>query len=335
MADSRAVPGFGQVDLDIEDEPAVSVRLPSSSPAFGEVDFDLGEPDEPAPPPSKSRVFNVEKNRPTRRNMPCVHDESTRVVQGDALALASRPPSPLDDDGNARAWADVDEALIAVGELDAHPFDARGGPPSSWSGNQPSGSSSGSGVATRDDRVAAMRELYARGDAAGALALASTLDQSVAPPHGSDQADASIVVELGDENLDLEDPFGGLIPLEPLEQDDGGDASDDASSVPTFAPPPHATSRPQLARLAPPSFDPAPPSAAPQLTLTERQSIPRVRKSMAEVSKLKIDHRAGFLLAHVDGMQTLEEILDICAMPAAEALGLISNLREMGVIEFE
>jgi hypothetical protein len=34
-------------------------------------------------------------------------------------------------------------------------------------------------------------------------------------------------------------------------------------------------------------------------------------------------------------MQTLEEILDICAMPYAEALALISSLKEMGVIEFE
>ena len=56
---------------------------------------------------------------------------------------------------------------------------------------------------------------------------------------------------------------------------------------------------------------------------------------MAEVSKLPIDHRAGFLLAHVDGMQTLEEILDVCAMPATDALELIERLKEMGVIEFE
>lgn len=334
MADSRAVPGFGQVDLDIEDEPAAPVRSPSpsSSPAFGQVDFDLGEPDEPVPPPSTSRVFNVEKNRPTRRNMPSVHDESTRIVKGDALALASRHPSPLEDDGNTRAWADVDEALLSVGDLDADPFDARGGAPSSRSGNQPSssGSSSGSGVATRDDRVAAMRELYARGDAAGALALASTLEQSVAPSYAADHPDSSIVVEFGEESVDVDDPFGGLIPLD----EDAGDVAAGISAARTFAPPANGTSRPPLARLAPPSL-PAPASSTPHLTLTERHSIPRVLKSMAEVSKLKIDHRAGFLLAHVDGMQTLEEILDICAMPAAEALGLISNLREMGVIEFE
>jgi hypothetical protein len=77
------------------------------------------------------------------------------------------------------------------------------------------------------------------------------------------------------------------------------------------------------------------PPGTPSLTLTERQSIPRVVSSAGDVSKLPIDHRAGFLLAHVDGMQTLEELLDVCAMPAAEALELFAKLKAMGVVEFE
>ena len=100
-------------------------------------------------------------------------------------------------------------------------------------------------------------------------------------------------------------PSGGLIPADPLDDERG-----------------------IVARVDPPC-------AAPHLTLTERHSIPRSLKSLAEIARLPIDHRAGFLLAHVDGMQTLEEILDVCAMPAAEALALIANLKEMGVIEFE
>ena len=71
------------------------------------------------------------------------------------------------------------------------------------------------------------------------------------------------------------------------------------------------------------------------LSLTERQSIPRVTKSPAEMAHLPIDPRGGFLLAQVDGMQTLEEILDVCAMPAAEALEVIEHLKGLGVLEFE
>jgi|GEM_PF-1827368 len=325
MGDSRPLPGFGQVDLDIEDEPA-------SGSAFGELDWDLGDdgPAEPGPP-SAVRGSQAEHHTPehhtkvTRRNLPAagatspapptatptarpsarssVHDESTRIVQGDALSNITRPPPPVrrPSDGATRAFADVE--LEARGTYDRREEAADA--PRSRTGAQPSES----GVATRDARVAAMRELYARGDADGALALATMLDA----PHGGgggDHPDASVVLELGEE--EISDPFGGLIPVD-----------DDLAARPTVAPP----ASPVLATPAP---------AAPVLlSLTERHSIPRLLKSMSEVSKLPIDHRAGFLLAHVDGMQTLEEILDICAMPPVEALDLISNLREMGVIEFE
>ena len=312
MAEFGGAPGFGQVDLDIEDEPSVTARPPpaSRSPSqrgFGELDLDLGdalegqdEADAP-PPPSTSRVFGPSgaiggtggpsgkppavSSHPPRhahRARESIHDESTRVVSGDALSAITRPPP-------------------AISNEEAGPPPARGV------------GESDSGVAPRDGRVAAMRELYARGDAAGALALAASLGDSMAPGGMGDHPDASIVVEFAEQSVDSLDPFGGLIPME------------DALAA-------TATVRP-AAPASPPPAPAAPPAA--HLTLTERQSIPRLLKSMGEVSKLKIDHRAGFLLAHVDGMQTLEEILDICAMPSAEALSLISTLKEMGVIEFE
>jgi hypothetical protein len=302
MGDSRAAPEFGHVDLDIDENAEISLR-----PAFGQIELPAPDsepalPDsEPAPPPpSTSRVFGTQtgttqtglgavmparspsavNTRATRKNMD-VHEESTRILEGDALANITRPPPAMsEDDESTRAWAAIDS------EWDP--------PPSARSADQPA--PSGSGVASsRGGAVAAMRELYASGDADGALALAATLGQSAPPPAGVDYPDASIVVEFGSEEEMAVDSSDNLTPLAPT----------------------------------------GPPCAAPQLTLTERHSIPRLLKTMAEVSKLKIDHRAGFLLAHVDGMQTLEEILDICAMPASEALELIGNLRDTGVIEFE
>jgi hypothetical protein len=353
MGDHRGAPGFGQVDLDLGDEPNVTARLPASpssstltgAPAshrnFGEVDLDLGDGDvaggDEAPPPSTSRVFGPAKSAaklrpqgPARSRKPTdqtvarsvslddldslaalgslaqeseespasVHNESTRIFSGEALAASTRPPPPLEhheqgSDGHTRAWSEIDDGMFAGAEHDA--------PLSSRSSGQ--GAPSGSGVASRDGRVAAMRDLYAKGDADGALALAASLGNTIAPPDGADHPDASIVVEYGEQSIDLLDPFGGLIPI------------DDELAAAFTVPPP------------------APPAS--HLTLTERHSIPRLLKSMAEVSKLRIDHRAGFLLAHFDGNQTLEEILDICAMPTAEALALISSLKEMGVIEFE
>jgi hypothetical protein len=284
MGDSRALPGFGQLDLDIEDDADGTPPRGTPISAFGDAAFgdgaDFDVPPDPVPeehlsPPSTSRVFGT---APTRRNMNAVHEASTRVLEGDLLARMTSTP-PGDGDGSD----------VAQG-----------------------------------DRVAAMRELYAQGDAAGALALAEDISGSLRPDAlaPGDHPDASIVVDFGDDaSLELSDPFGGLEPLEPLEALEP-ELDDERGIVPTLFP-----------SVPPPSN--GPPSAAPHLTLTERHSIPRSLKSMGEIAKLPIDHRAGFLLAHVDGMQTLEEILDVCAMPATEALSLIQKLEELGVIAFE
>lgn len=320
MGDSRAAPGFGHVDLDLgedgDETPARGVPAavsPSSSASFGQVDFDVAHGEEPAPP-STSRVFGggAIASRATRRNMAAVHNESTRIVHGDALSNITRPPPAQDDslfpsapagDGATRAWTEVDAQLLA----------AAGGPLVA------DAAPSESGVASRDGRVAAMRELYAKGDAAGALALASTIGRSLVPGPLTDHPDASIVIEFaGEQSVDLDDPFGGLIPID-----------DELAAMRTVVPP-----KAPAPTVIPPQGS-APPCAAPQLSLTERHSIPTILKSAGDVSKLPIDHRAGFLLAHVDGVQTLEEILDVCAMPASEALELIAKLKEMGVIEFE
>jgi hypothetical protein len=60
--------------------------------------------------------------------------------------------------------------------------------------------------------------------------------------------------------------------------------------------------------------------------------VPRVLLSRAEIAQLPIDPRSAFVLCHIDGSQTLEEILDVCAMPESDALQLLERLQTMGVI---
>ncbi len=50
---------------------------------------------------------------------------------------------------------------------------------------------------------------------------------------------------------------------------------------------------------------------------------------------LTLDHRSGFLLSHVDGVSTLEEILDISGMPHLEAMRIICDLIQQKVIALE
>lgn len=47
---------------------------------------------------------------------------------------------------------------------------------------------------------------------------------------------------------------------------------------------------------------------------------------------LGLDHRSGFLLSRIDGLSTVEELLDVCGMPRLEALKTLSELLERGAI---
>jgi len=60
--------------------------------------------------------------------------------------------------------------------------------------------------------------------------------------------------------------------------------------------------------------------------------VPVLAIKMAELQKRKLDHRAGFLLSRVDGDSSLEVLLDIGAMPRLEALKLVAELVEAGVL---
>jgi hypothetical protein len=60
--------------------------------------------------------------------------------------------------------------------------------------------------------------------------------------------------------------------------------------------------------------------------------VPRMAMNSRELSLLPLDHREGFLLSMIDGRTTVETILDVCAMPADEALQLLEGLAERGVI---
>lgn len=61
-------------------------------------------------------------------------------------------------------------------------------------------------------------------------------------------------------------------------------------------------------------------------------SVPVLEKSVEEIVKLPLDHRAGFVLAHVDGTSNLETLLDVVPLSESEVLGLVESLVALGVI---
>ena len=49
---------------------------------------------------------------------------------------------------------------------------------------------------------------------------------------------------------------------------------------------------------------------------------------------LSIDHRAGFVLSLVDGVSSLEMILDVSGMPTLDALRILYELMQQRIISF-
>jgi hypothetical protein len=75
-----------------------------------------------------------------------------------------------------------------------------------------------------------------------------------------------------------------------------------------------------------------------QLYASKLGPMDRVVTQTLETSQLRwlgLDHRSGFLLSRVDGVSTVEEVLDICGMPRLEALKTLADLLERGAIRLD
>jgi hypothetical protein len=62
------------------------------------------------------------------------------------------------------------------------------------------------------------------------------------------------------------------------------------------------------------------------------RTIPKLLMSKAEIAVAPIDHRAGFLLAHIDGVTTVAALVDICGMPEDELTEILDRLRRLGIV---
>jgi hypothetical protein len=61
-------------------------------------------------------------------------------------------------------------------------------------------------------------------------------------------------------------------------------------------------------------------------------SVPRLAVTMSELTAMQLDHQAGFILSFVDGIYSIEMILDACALRQEEALAILGELALRGVI---
>src|SRR5262249_2316904 len=64
-----------------------------------------------------------------------------------------------------------------------------------------------------------------------------------------------------------------------------------------------------------------------------RGHTPFTVMSPEEALKVPLDHWAGFVLSLIDGAMTVEQVVDASAMPAVEALRVLADLRDQGLID--
>jgi hypothetical protein len=60
-----------------------------------------------------------------------------------------------------------------------------------------------------------------------------------------------------------------------------------------------------------------------------------VRVPMGSLMGTKLDHKGGFLMSRVDGVTSIEDLLDLAGMPMLEALTYLSVWLERGYISLE
>lgn len=64
------------------------------------------------------------------------------------------------------------------------------------------------------------------------------------------------------------------------------------------------------------------------------ERVPFIAVPREQLKWLSIDHRAGFVLSHVDGISSIEQILDVSGMPVLDALRILYELAQQRVINF-
>ncbi len=63
--------------------------------------------------------------------------------------------------------------------------------------------------------------------------------------------------------------------------------------------------------------------------------VPRVAISQDALLATTLSHKAGFLVSLLDGISTIEMVVDVAGMPREEALAELQSLYLRGIIRFE
>ena len=72
-----------------------------------------------------------------------------------------------------------------------------------------------------------------------------------------------------------------------------------------------------------------------QARIGDRSKVLRVIMPVEQLKWLTLDHRMGFLLSCIDGQSTIDDVLDVSGMQPLDALRMLYDLIQQGVVEVE
>lgn len=162
-----------------------------------------------------------------------------------------------------------------------------------------------------DPRLDQVRALYARGDTAAALAFAETMTKSAPPPPASARSFAQTVAAAvrAAQAPRAPEPYADI-------QDEGVSSehpSDQEHGTAIFA------------------------SGAGEalMQVAALSGTPYVAMALAEVQRLPLDPRAGFLMSMIDGSSSIPDLCDLAGMPEDEVVSVLTELARHKVIAFK
>lgn len=77
---------------------------------------------------------------------------------------------------------------------------------------------------------------------------------------------------------------------------------------------------------------PPPPSIDYETELGGLSATLTVVAQSAVIRTMDLDHRAGYLLSLIDGVSTVEDIIDVASMPREQTLALLVDLKQRGLV---
>lgn len=143
---------------------------------------------------------------------------------------------------------------------------------------------------------------------------AGEIAAALAPPAPASDADAS---------ADVPAPSEAAVDEPPSSSKAAGTSTSDAKE--------RSSRRPRANREAL-RVDEVGQTAVDAAVRASKSAVFKLLRARNELATAPINHREGFLLAHVDGATSVQGLIDVSGMPESEVFDILERLKRLGIV---